>query len=284
MDVTPSKRSQIVALRQHSGLSIRQIVDRLDIAKSTVGKMVKAADEDGDISIYRSGRCRRKRKTTSHDDKMIIRNSVKSPWKTSKDLQSDLGTSGVLIDPSIISRRLFSSEKIARKPTKKQLLATKIKKKRLQWAKKYRSGGTDQWEKVIFSDKTHFEVCGYHSCHDRRSIDEPQEAHIRQAPKYPPKKMFWGFFTGFGPGSFIPIEGMMNLDKYKNILANYLLPILSDNDFRADAFFSKISHLKENANLFCKDWYKPVRLARKFSRLKPNQKSLGNNQKKTFRI
>ena len=131
-DVTPSKQSQVVALRQHSGLSIRQIADRLGIAKSTVGRIVKAADEDGDISIHRHGRCGRKRKTTtSYDDKMIIRNSVKSPWKTSKELQSDMVTSGVFVDPSIIGRRLLASGRIIRKPTKKQLLTTKIKKKRL---------------------------------------------------------------------------------------------------------------------------------------------------------
>ena len=158
---------------------------------------------------------------------MIIRNSFKSPWKTGKELQSDLATSGVLVDPS----RLLASGRIARKPTKKQLLTTKMKK-RLWWAKKYRSWGTDQWEKVIFSDKIHFEVYGYHSWYVRRSIGEPlKETHIQQAPKHPPKKMFRGFFTVFGLGNLIPIEGMMNLDKYKDILVNYLLPILSDNDF-----------------------------------------------------
>ena len=106
------------------------------MAKSTVGRVMKAADEDGDISIHRRRKCRRKRKTTSYDDKMFIRNSVKSPWKTSKELQSDLATSRVFVDPSIIGRRLLASGSIARKPTKKQLLTTKIKKKRLYWAKK----------------------------------------------------------------------------------------------------------------------------------------------------
>ena len=101
------------------------------MAKSTVGRVMKAADENGDISIHRRRRCGRKRKTTSHDDKMIIRNSVKSPWKTNKELQSDLATSGVFLDPSIIDKRLLASGSIARKPNKKQLLTTKIKKKRL---------------------------------------------------------------------------------------------------------------------------------------------------------
>ena len=159
--------------------------------------------------------------------------------ETSKKLQSDLATSVVLVDPSIISRRLLASGRIARKPTKKQFSIIKMKKKRLQWAKKYRSWGTDQWKKVIFLDETHFKIRGYRSWYVRKSIGEPLRANIQQAPKHPPKKKFWGFFTVFGPGSLIPIKGMMNSDKYKDILANYLLPILSDSDFRAGRVFQK---------------------------------------------
>ena len=43
----------------------------------------------------------------------------------------------------------------------------------------------------------------------------------------------------FGPGILIPIEGMMNSDKYKDILANYLLPILSDCNSRAGRFLQQ---------------------------------------------
>ena len=62
MDVTSSKRSQVVALRQHSSLAIRQIADRLGIAKSTIGRIVKVADEDDGIIIHRRGKCGKKGK------------------------------------------------------------------------------------------------------------------------------------------------------------------------------------------------------------------------------
>ena len=209
-------------------------------AKSIVRRIVKAANEDGDISIYRRGRCGKKKKTTSHDDKMIIRSSVKIPWKTSKKLQSDPATSGVFVNPSIIGRRLLASGRIARKATKKQLLTIKMKKTRLYWAKKYRSWSTDYWGKVIFSVETNFEVCGYHSWYVKRSIGEPlRETHFQQAPKHSPKKMFWGFFTMFEPGSLTLIKRMMNSDKYKDILKNYLLHILSDIDSRAEIVFQQ---------------------------------------------
>ena len=36
--------------------------------------------------------------------------------------------------------------------------------------------------------------------------------------------MFWGCFTFKGTGRLIPVEGMMNSIKYKEILTKYLLP------------------------------------------------------------
>ena len=86
-----------------------------------------------------------------------------------------------------------------------------MKTKRLQWARKYAEWTVDDWRKVIFSDEAHFEVHGYRSVVVRRSKGEPlQPGHIQQAPKHPPKKMFWGSFTSKGPGRLIKVEGMMN--------------------------------------------------------------------------
>ena len=64
----------------------------------------------------------------------------KSPWKTCKELQSDLATSGVLVDPSIFLRRLLASGRIARKPTKKQLLTTKMKNKNFSGQRNIEAG------------------------------------------------------------------------------------------------------------------------------------------------
>ena len=59
MDVIPSKRYQVVALRQHSSLS--KIADQLGITKLTVERLLKAAHEDGDICIHCCGRCGKKK-------------------------------------------------------------------------------------------------------------------------------------------------------------------------------------------------------------------------------
>ena len=225
MDLTPRKRAKIVALSKHAKKSVREIGKELGIPKSTVGRIVKRSNDNDDVTVKRRGRCGRKRKTTARDDQMIIRNSVKNPRKTSVDLKRDLSDAGVNVDSSTIRRRLIERGRLARRPKKKQLLTPIMKKKRLQWAKKHKKWGLQKWRQVIFSDESHFEVQGYRSQYVRRSKGEPlQDGHIEQAPKHPPKKMFWGCFTFKGTGRLIPVEGMMNSIKYKEILTKYLLP------------------------------------------------------------
>ena len=102
-----------------------------------------------------------------------------------------------------------------------------MKTKRLSWVKKYKDWTVEQWRKVIFSDETHFEVQGYRSNFIQCSSEEPlRSGHIQQAPKHPPKVMFWGCFTDFGPETLHPIEGMMNSTKYIEVLRTWLIPTM----------------------------------------------------------
>jgi len=71
---------------------------------------------------------------------MIMRNSVKDPRKTSVDLNRDFSAAVVNAHSSTIRRMLIERGRIARRPKKKQLLTTVIKKKRLQWAKNKKNG------------------------------------------------------------------------------------------------------------------------------------------------
>ena len=43
-------------------------------------------------------------------------------------------------------------------------------------------------------------------------------AHINQSVKHTKKKIFWGSFTWKGVGSLMPVEVMMNTDRYIDVL------------------------------------------------------------------
>jgi len=102
-----------------------------------------------------------------------------------------LSAAGVNVHSSTIRRRLIERGRIARRPKKKQLLTTVMKKKGLQWAKKLEKWDQQKWRQVIFSEESQFEVQGYRSQYVRRSEGEPlQGGHIEQAPKHPRKRCF----------------------------------------------------------------------------------------------
>ena len=53
-------------------------------------------------------------------------------------------------------------------------------------------------------------------------IGEPVSAtHIQQSVKHPDKDV-WGYFLAAGPGSLFPVTGMMNGDKYIDVLCSKL--------------------------------------------------------------
>lgn len=112
-------------------------------------------------------------------------------------------------------------------PRKKQLLTVPMKKKRLIWARKYEEWTEEQWEKVLFSDESHFLVQGQRSRYVRKSRSETlSHKHIEQTVKHPTKKMFWGCFSVHGPGPLFPVDGMMNSDKYIEVITRKVVPTL----------------------------------------------------------
>jgi hypothetical protein len=78
---------------------------------------------------------------------MLLRISKLDPRKTSIVLKKELEVSGVHIHSSTVRRRLLENGRRARKPIKKQLLTTVMKKKRYQWAEEYKNWTTDHWRK-----------------------------------------------------------------------------------------------------------------------------------------
>ena len=153
------------------------------------------------MPFNRKGNCGRKKKTTPKTDAYLLRESKFNPRKSSFQLQQDLASAGEMVDSSTVRRRLIAVGRKARRPIKKQLLTTKMKKKRFIWAKKYKDWTYKQWRQVLFSNESHFLVQRLRSQHVRISKGEAlKESHTDQAVKHLPKEMFWVFFSYYGVG------------------------------------------------------------------------------------
>ena len=88
-------------------MSVRKIAEVVKIGKSTVSRIINMDNKLCHFKPNRKGKCGRKRKTTPYGDKIIFRNSVKDPKKTSTDLQKDLAKTGVVIDASTVRKKDF---------------------------------------------------------------------------------------------------------------------------------------------------------------------------------
>ena len=137
MNVTPRKRASIYCSEKTCWFEYKKHFRKAGFPKSTVGDIIKRGKDTGKPRTLRHGRCGRKHKTTPQDVKIIIRNSVKNPKKTSIDLQRNLALAGVKVASSIFRRRLLEVGRTARRPLCKQLLTKAMKKKRLSWARNY---------------------------------------------------------------------------------------------------------------------------------------------------
>ena len=203
MDVSPRKRVKVLVFHQHTKKSQRGIAKCVGVSQPTVHRLIKKFQIEKDLTPNRKGNCGRKKKTTPRTDAYLLRESKLNPRKTSFQLQQDLASAGVIVDSSTVRRRLLAVGRKARRPIKKQLLTTKMKKKRFIWAKKYKDWTREQWRQVLFSDESHFLVQGVRSHHVRISKGEPlKESHIDQAVKHPPKEnilelfqLLWGWTT-----------------------------------------------------------------------------------------
>ena len=102
MDIIPRKHAKIVKLRDHTTMSQRKIAERVGVSLGSVSSILKQKRETGNVEVQRKERCERKRKTTEHDDLILLRNSKINPRKTNEELKRDLDKSGVHVSSSTI--------------------------------------------------------------------------------------------------------------------------------------------------------------------------------------
>jgi transposase len=97
----------------------------------------------------------RPKKTTSRDDKLIVREVKKDPFSTGRQLKERM--SHLNVSARTIRRRITESGEIksywaARKP----FISEKNKKKRLQWCLNHVGWSVEKWQSVMWSDESPF--------------------------------------------------------------------------------------------------------------------------------
>lgn len=226
MDTSPRKRSKIVTLHEYTSKTQREIANEVGVNQSTVARIINKYKATGSFEPTRKKTCGRKKKMTKRDERLLLQENRLNPRMTSNQHRA---SQNLNVSSRTVRRVLFKHGRIARKPLKKQLLTEPMKKKRLAWAKQYRSWTIEQWRKVLFTDESHFFVQGQQVRYVRRSSgDKLSYQHVNQTVKHPQKVMFWGCFSAAGPGRLHVCDGMMNSDQYIKVIDERIVPELNE--------------------------------------------------------
>ena len=155
------------------------------------------------------------------------RHLVQDPTLTAGQLKALMpalaNTSIRTIQRMCLEKLKLPSRKMAAKP----LITQAMKDKWLAFAQCYGGWGIEDWKKVMFSDKSHFELRFANSrrlCRRPVGSDHFDPQFTRKTVKFPPKIMAWGTFSWRGRGGleFLKNGEMMNGTRYLTILKDKL--------------------------------------------------------------
>lgn len=173
-------------------------------------------------------------------DRNILRVSRQNPCLSAVDIKRQLSEEdGVTISESTVRRRLQAGGLHGRRPAKKPFISVKNRKARLEFAKKHLHWTRRQWENVLWSDESKFLMFGSDGV---SYVRRPINTRYHRQYQMPTVKhgggsvMVWGCFSAHGVGPLHRIEGIMDKNKYLNILETIMLPFARRNCGRGFVF------------------------------------------------
>lgn len=190
----------------------------------------------------------RKRSTTKAQDKFIVNLAKRNRTMSSREIASEVNKSwSTNLTSRTIRGRLLENGLKSYTQKRRPYRNKKQAKKRLTWCKTHISWTINEWNHVIFSDESHFEVVNRKNrCFVRRTAEE-KEASFNFSTRTQGGGgvvSVWGCFTAAGTGPLIIYTGRLNADAYIEVISK-ALPALVDDMPLVQRF--KLKFMQDNA-------------------------------------
>jgi transposase len=219
MQLTDKQKYEII-VRHELGYTNKKIAKEMNINKNTVTKWIHKYVKDKNIDRNKgSGRLK---KTNNEQDNEIINEIKTNKLLTAPDIKENVEEKRIEISVRTVINRLNAYGFSYRKPKEKPLLTEKHKQKRLLWSIKHKY--TD-WNIVIFSDETSI----WKGLRGRKRWVNMNENDIEKTTKYPMKLHIWGCISKSGIKRIHIFDGIMDSEKYTEILMTNILDICYNN-------------------------------------------------------
>jgi len=229
-DLSEFDRGRIYGLKFDAKWTSQQIADKLAIPLSTVEKFCSRAKNQPNFQTSSRDSCGRKRKTTQTTDRQIKRLCLDNPFATAKEIKDNLADGEQLSEQTIRNRLDEAGLGCYIAATKTQLSQEHMKA-RFIWAKdKLPWTNEANWNHVIFSDESRFDLAGQVGTLVRRPIGTRFNLrHLKNKKnRATAHVMIWGAFSANGFTPLYRIQGNLNSVGYINLLKDHLLPAMGN--------------------------------------------------------
>ena len=205
-----------------------EIEAKTGYAKSTIHDTIERYRETGGAtSRPRSGR---PQLLSDRDKWHLVRIVQSNRQQSAKQARNNfVQSSGTVASLSTVRRALYEAGYHSRVAVRKPFISVKNRQDRLKWCRRHQEWTDEQWKKVIWSDESRFTL-----------FQSDGRTHVWRLPKekydvnciVPTVKhggggvMVWGCFTWDSLGPLVRVEGIINSQRYIDILNAHLIPFM----------------------------------------------------------
>ena len=264
---TTNEVRNAILLLKSKNKNISAISKELNISRTTVRRWISRS-ENSKIGYTPQPKIRsgRPRKTSVHTENLLKREVLKNPFITARKLKENHNNLLNNVTVRSVQRLLKNRLNLgASKPARKPILTETMRKKRLQFANRYKDWTAEEWKRVMFSDESTFRVSDVRFNTVRRpsGSNRYDSRFTIKTRKHPESVMIWGCFCSKGRGGlfFLPKNVTMNAIRYKNVLEDHLIQFLQIHDcsvFMQDGApchkAKLITEWLKNKNITLLDW------------------------------
>jgi hypothetical protein len=263
-ELSLEERGEIVGLWK-AGWSMRKIAQQVGCGVGTVCRNIQKKRKLGTTKdLPRSGR---PRATTESQDKYIRVTTLMNRFRPSHEIAQTVfkRKSKRAVCAQTVRNRQVEAGLHGRIARNKPKLTKKQRQARLKWAKRYQTWKAEDFEKILWSDESPFNLFIKNGkvWVRRRQGEEFALCCMQPTVKFGGGHInVWGCFSGQGVGSLYQIHGIMTGPMYREILKNHMAPVLrslgADFTFQHDndpKHTSKVvKKYLSNANFTVMEW------------------------------
>lgn len=250
--ISSAQKQNILSLASN-GYSIRHIASKVGVGKSTISRILQ------DILPTRlvpSSGCPLKLSTRSQQT--II--TQITTGKASNAVQATKHINTIISSPvssETVRRVLRKNSFKAVVKKKKPFLTTRYRKRRLDFALKYKEWTVEDWKRVIWSDETKINRIASDGRQWvwKKAGEGLTEREVQGTVKFGGGNiMVWGCMGWEGVGRLGEVEGKMNAEQYVDILEHNLLPSMEESETPLDDLIFQQDNDPKHTSKRAKRW------------------------------